>query len=38
MRALLDFESEYPKIAEKYFDLRFDEHYLSNEEEDQWNI
>lgn len=38
IRALLDFESEYPKIAEKYFDLRFDEHYLSNEEEDQWNI
>ena len=38
MRALLDFENEYPEIAAKYFDLRFDEHYLSNGEEDQWNI
>lgn len=37
MRALLDFENEYPEIAAKYFDLRFDEHYLSNREEDQWN-
>lgn len=37
MRALLDFENEYPEIAAKYFDLRFDEHYLSNGEEDQWN-
>lgn len=33
MRALLDFENEYPEIAAKYFDLRFDEHYLSNREE-----
>lgn len=38
MRALLDFENEYPEIAAKYFDLRFDEHYLSNGEEEQWNI
>ena len=26
MRALIDFEHEYPEIAAKYFDLRFDEH------------
>lgn len=38
MRALQDFEDECPEIAAKYFDLRFDEHYLSNGEEDQWNI
>lgn len=38
MKALLDFEAEYPEIAAKYFDLRFDEHFLSNAEEDQWNI
>lgn len=25
MRALMDFESKYPEIAKKYFDLRFDE-------------
>lgn len=31
MRALLDFETEYPEIAEKYFDLRFDQHYLTKE-------
>lgn len=31
MRALLDFEAEYPEIAEKYFDLRFDQHYLTKE-------
>lgn len=34
MRALLDFEKEYPKIAEKYFDLKFNEHYLLNGEDD----
>lgn len=38
MRALLDFEKEYPDIAEKYFDLRFDTHYLNNTEEDKWII
>jgi hypothetical protein len=37
MRALLDFEKEYPEIAAQYFDLRFDNHYLSNEEENLWN-
>ena len=26
MRALIDFEHEYPEIAAKYFDLRFDEY------------
>lgn len=25
MKALIDFEEEYPEIAQKYFDLRFDE-------------
>ena len=38
MRALNDFENDYPEIARKYFDLRFDQHYLSNEEEDRWNM
>lgn len=38
MQALLDFENEYPDIAKKYFDLRFDNHYLSNTEEDKWSI
>jgi hypothetical protein len=38
MRALLDFEKEYPEIAAQYFDLRFDNHYLSNEEENLWNM
>ena len=37
MKALLDFEKEYPEIAAKYFDLRFDQHYLDNVEEDRWN-
>jgi hypothetical protein len=37
MRALLDFEKEYPEIAAQYFDLRFDNHYLSIEEEILWN-
>jgi hypothetical protein len=32
MRALKSFEAEYPKIAEKYFDLRFDEYYLTVDE------
>ena len=26
MKALLDFEEEYPEIAEKYFDMRFDDY------------
>ena len=26
MKALIDFEDEYPEIAEQYFDLRFDEY------------
>lgn len=38
MKALLDFEAEYPEIAKTYFDLRFDEHYLDNAEEDRWTI
>ena len=25
MKALIEFEKEYPKIAKKYFDLRFDQ-------------
>lgn len=37
MRALLDFEEKYPEIAAKYFDLRYDEHYLCNEGDDIWN-
>jgi len=37
MRALIEFENEYPEIAAKYFDLRYDEHYLSNKGEDVWN-
>lgn len=28
MRALQDFETEYPDVAEKYFDLRFDEQFV----------
>lgn len=38
MQALIDFEKEYPEVAKKYFDLRFDKHYLTNEGEDIWNI
>lgn len=38
MKAMRDFENKYPQIAEKYFDLRFEDHYLSNQEEDKWNI
>lgn len=38
MKAMSNFESQYPQIAKKYFDLRFEDHYLGNEEEDKWNI
>lgn len=38
MRALIEFENDHPEIAEKYFDLRFDEYYLYNKEEDKWTI
>ena len=38
MRALIDFEKKHPEIAAKYFDLRYDEHYLSNEGDDVWTI
>lgn len=31
MKALLDFEKDYPKIAKKYFDLRFDQMDYTNE-------
>lgn len=37
MKAMSDFEKKYPEIAEKYFDLRFEDHYMNNEEEDKWN-
>ena len=33
----IEFENEYPEIAAKYFDLRYDDHYLSNKGEDVWN-
>jgi len=32
MKALLYCEEKCPEIAKRYFDLRFDEHYLSNKE------
>lgn len=32
MKALMDFEEEFPEIAEKYFDLRFDSFSLNDEE------
>ena len=32
MRALIDFEHEYPEIAAKYFDLRFDEYCIISKE------
>ena len=38
MKAMNEFEKEFPDIAAKYFDLRFEDHYLENEEEDKWNI
>lgn len=38
MKAMSDFENEFPSIAKKYFDLRYEDHYLSNEKEDVWNI
>ena len=37
MKAMLDFENKYPTIAEKYFDLRYEDHYLDNEGADKWN-
>lgn len=37
MRALIDFETDYPEIATKFFDLRFDQHYL-DKGEDIWNM
>ena len=37
MKALIDFEEKHPEIAAKYFDLRYDEHYLSNEGDDIWS-
>ncbi|ETP71509.1 hypothetical protein UYO_2536 [Lachnospiraceae bacterium JC7] len=38
MRAMTEFERKYPKIAKKYFDLRFEDHYLTNKGADVWNI
>ena len=38
MRALNLIEEERPDLAEKYFDLRFEDHYLHNKGEDIWNI
>ena len=38
MNAMIDFERKYPEIAQKYFDLRYEDHYLQNEEEDKWII
>ena len=38
MKAMTEFETEYPEIAKKFFDLRYEDHYLSNEEDDVWNI
>lgn len=38
MKAMTEFEKEHPEIAKKYFDLRFEEHYLSNKEDDVWTI
>lgn len=37
MRAMTDFEQEYPDIAKKYFDLRFEDHYKSNKGADIWS-
>ena len=31
-------ESDNILVEECYFDLRYEEHYLSNEEDDVWNI
>lgn len=36
MKAMVEFENKYPDIAKKFFDLRFEDHYLNNEEEDRW--
>lgn len=33
MKALIDFESKYPDVAKRYFDLRFDTHYKEFEED-----
>ncbi len=33
MKALIDFETEFPEIANKYFDLRYDNYHLITEED-----
>ena len=38
MRALLEFEKEHKEIVDEYFDLRYEDHYLENKEEDKWSI
>lgn len=38
MKAMTEFEKRHQDIANKYFDLRFEDHYLTNQEEDKWNI
>lgn len=38
MKAMTEFETEFPEIAKKYFDLRYEEHYLLNKEDDVWII
>ncbi len=38
MKSLVEFEKEYPEVANKYFDLRFEDHFLNNVEEDKWSI
>lgn len=37
MKAMTEFEREYPDIAKKYFDLRFEDHYKSNKGADIWS-
>ena len=37
MRAMMEFEDRFPEIAKQYFDLRFEDHYLDNKEEERWN-
>ena len=38
MKSMVDFEERYPEIAKEYFDIRYEDYYLQNAEEDKWNI